>query len=178
MVIREAMLSDAAGIAKVHVDTWRSTYRGIIPDARLESLCYETAADAARQRLGDTVSGSFTLVADTGHEVVGFAGAGPAREGEVPRTGELYAIYVLDTHQRIGIGRLLVRAVVTRLLAQGMCSLLVWVLKDNPARAFYGRLGGEVLGSKTINIGGRDLEEVSYGWEDMAVVLDLTHEQQ
>jgi hypothetical protein len=32
MIIREAELYDAAAIAIVHVDSWRSTYRGIIPE--------------------------------------------------------------------------------------------------------------------------------------------------
>ena len=33
MNIRKAVLDDSKGIAKVHVDSWRSTYRNIIPDA-------------------------------------------------------------------------------------------------------------------------------------------------
>jgi hypothetical protein len=30
--IREATVADADGIARVHVDTWRSAYCGLIPD--------------------------------------------------------------------------------------------------------------------------------------------------
>jgi hypothetical protein len=36
MQIREASLPDAAGIARVHVDTWRSAYRGIVPNPVLD----------------------------------------------------------------------------------------------------------------------------------------------
>ncbi|MGH2619032.1 MAG: hypothetical protein ACRDHG_00480 [Anaerolineales bacterium] len=32
MRIREALPTDSPAIAKVHVDSWRSTYRGIISD--------------------------------------------------------------------------------------------------------------------------------------------------
>ena len=32
MIIREATRNDVSAIAKVHVDTWRTTYRGIVPD--------------------------------------------------------------------------------------------------------------------------------------------------
>ena len=32
--------------------------------------------------------------------------------------------------------------------------------------AFYESLGGELIGSKTITIGGRCLVEVSYGWKN------------
>src|SRR5918998_4172552 len=40
-VVREARPADAAGIARVHVDTWRTTYRGIVPDDHLDALSYE-----------------------------------------------------------------------------------------------------------------------------------------
>lgn len=32
MFIRKAELADAVGIAKVYVDGWRTTYKGIVPD--------------------------------------------------------------------------------------------------------------------------------------------------
>jgi len=41
MRIRAAQTDDAAAIAKVHVDTWRMTYRGIVPDDHLANLSYE-----------------------------------------------------------------------------------------------------------------------------------------
>lgn len=45
--------------------------------------------------------------------------------------------------------------------------MLVWVLGDNPSRAFYETLGGRFLGEKDIEIGGVRLEEVAYGWTDI-----------
>lgn len=32
VTIRQARLSDAIGVAKVNVDTWKSAYRGLISD--------------------------------------------------------------------------------------------------------------------------------------------------
>ena len=37
-MLRRANINDAAAIAKVHVDTWKSTYKGIVPDDYLSSL--------------------------------------------------------------------------------------------------------------------------------------------
>ncbi|KAF0820926.1 MULTISPECIES: hypothetical protein [unclassified Cytobacillus] len=42
MKIRAAELSDAEGIAKVHVDSWRTTYKDIIPENFLENLSYQS----------------------------------------------------------------------------------------------------------------------------------------
>jgi GNAT superfamily N-acetyltransferase len=172
MLIREAVPADAAAIAKVGVDTWRSAYRGIMPDERLEALSYERATERNRQRLESAESGSFWLVADSGEEVVGFAFAGPAGEEEAPGTGEVHAIYVLEAHQKRGIGRMLMEEATFRLLAAGMRSLVVWVLKEGPARGFYERLGGKLRGSKIITTGGWELDAVSYWWPDIAVLLE------
>lgn len=41
MQFRQATSQDAKRIAKVHVDSWRTTYQGIIPDSYLDGLTYE-----------------------------------------------------------------------------------------------------------------------------------------
>lgn len=104
-----------------------------------------------------------------GGEVIGFAHTGLEREGGSTYPGELYAIYLLQEHQGCGIGRRLVSAAAQRLLDRGLHSMLLWVLEDNrPARSFYESLGGEQVGRKTINIGGKDVVEVCYGWRDIS----------
>lgn len=41
MRIREALPKDATSIARVHVDAWRATYRGIVPDfCRAGRFCF------------------------------------------------------------------------------------------------------------------------------------------
>ncbi len=39
--IISATKEDISGIAKTHVDTWRTTYKSIVPDSYLNSLTYE-----------------------------------------------------------------------------------------------------------------------------------------
>lgn len=38
ITIRKAVLTDAEGIAKVHVDSWKTTYANIVPDEYLDNL--------------------------------------------------------------------------------------------------------------------------------------------
>ncbi len=49
--------------------------------------------------------------------------------------------------------------------------MLVWVLEQNPARGFYEHLGGVDLRAKPIQIGGKDLVEVAYGWRDLRTLV-------
>lgn len=41
MEIRRAVLADAKGIAKVQVDSWQTTYQGIVPAEFLAGMSYE-----------------------------------------------------------------------------------------------------------------------------------------
>jgi hypothetical protein len=50
--------------------------------------------------------------------------------------------------------------------------MYVWVLKDNPSRGFYERMGGRPLTTAEIEIGGKTLTEVSYGWEDLSAAAE------
>jgi GNAT superfamily N-acetyltransferase len=168
MQIRLAQLDDAAGLARVHVDTWRAAYRGIVPQAHLDSLTYEGREQRWRDNLATVSTGVATYVA-TGDDsrIIGFAGGGPERGGDPTYKGELYALYVHPDHQRRGVGRGLSLTVVRHLVSKGYASMLVWVLAQNPSRAFYEALRGKYLYEKPIEIGGANLIEVAYGWPDI-----------
>jgi len=162
-MIRKAAVSDAPAIARVHVSSWLSTYRGLLPDDFLGSLS-ETSYTERWNRV-ITQGTSRVVVAQDGADVVGFASGGRERAGERGYDGEIYAIYVLDLAQRRGFGRELVRAMVEGLRELGLSNMIIWVLRDNrPARDFYERLAGVYVRTQPITIGSATLEEVSYGW--------------
>lgn len=170
--IRPAIELDIPGIANVHVASWKTTYRGIVPDAHLDGLSigrsiarwHDTFAESA-------ANGWFTIVAEDPSGIVGFASAGPIRSDDPGYAGELGGIYLLKSIQRRGIGRRLVSDVAGRLRQQGRNSLLVWVLRENPSRGFYETLRGTYVREQVITIGGADLIEVAYGWQDTVALL-------
>jgi L-amino acid N-acyltransferase YncA len=83
ITIRLARLEDAPGIAKVHVDSWRTTYKGLIADEFLAALSYERRTQVWTQSLADPQIASFLYVAETKTgEIVGFVSAGPEHEGD------------------------------------------------------------------------------------------------
>ena len=172
MRIREATPADAPGIAHVHVASWRTTYRGLVPDDYLAGLSKERRAAFWLAHLSDLSEVECAYVAeDETQGIVGFAGGGPERDGHPSFAGELHAIYLLAEHQGRGLGRALAIAVAHRLAEAGTRSMLVWVLADNPARAFYAALGGREVGEKPVEIGGKALTEIAYGWDDVGSLL-------
>jgi ribosomal protein S18 acetylase RimI-like enzyme len=169
-MVRPAGQEDAGAIAHVHVETWRSAFRGLLPDEFLASLSETHYTDRWRRGISDATTRVYVAEDESG--VVGFASGGRERAGEDGFSGELYAIYVLDRAQRRGHGRELVRAVVGGLREMRLDDMIVWVLRDNTAaRRFYERLGGGYVREQPIAIGPALRPEVSYGWRKLDDVV-------
>jgi GNAT superfamily N-acetyltransferase len=169
--IRPAAIHDARAIAEVHVESWKTTYRGIFPDSLLNGLSVEKRESSWRDSLaGHAPPAAMTLVAcDAAGSVVGFASGGHERTGQLGCAGELYAIYLRQEAQRKGLGTSLVQQFVHELIARGFGSMAVWVLELNPSRAFYERLGGKLIGQQEIEREGQTFIEVAYGWHSLNV---------
>jgi len=166
-MIRTADVDDAAAIARVHVSSWRATFTDLLPADFLESLTEAGYADRWRRFIAERSNLAF-VVEDVSGDVVGFASGGRERAGEASYKGELYAIYLLESAQRRGYGRELVRAIAGGLRQLGLDDMIVWVLRDNvTARGFYERLGGVYVRSQPTTIGPATVEEVSYGWPSL-----------
>lgn len=168
MIIRHGRTEDIPGIAKVHVDSWKTTYRGIVPDSYLSSLDIEEREESWKQIFAAGFAESVLLAAENEQgEVVGFASGGRERTGKYPYSGELYAIYLLEEYQRRGIGRKLFSELASRLIDKGYSSMLVWVLADNPCRPFYESFHPVQVDEETIEIGGTPLQEIAFAWSDI-----------
>ena len=172
MIIRQATLEDAAGIAKVHVDTWRTTYRGIVPEEFLANMSYQESEKRWAARLNDSEGKTCIYVAEdeVGH-IVGFVSGGPDRDNDPVYKGELYAIYILQAHHGKGIGHRLTLALVEGLLQMGLDSMILWVFSVNPARRFYEALGGQLVKTNQFEINGVIIDEVAYAWPDIRLLL-------
>jgi GNAT superfamily N-acetyltransferase len=159
--VREAVPDDAEAIARVQVETWQTTYRGVVSDAYLDGM--DVAERAARWR--DRPDGRRAYVAEDNGVVVGFVAFGPCRDADASvRVGELYAIYVLPEWWRHGIGRALHGACVKDLRRSGFGEARLWVLEANPtARLFYEHLGWAWDGTVAPHdVGGQEHSIVRY----------------
>ena len=170
--VRRAASGDADAIARVKVDTWHTTYHGMVPDRYLARMSYAVHADDWSRIAGDPAN--FVYVAeDRAGQAVGFVAGGPRRDGPERYTAELYALYIRAEHQGRGVGTRLVETIVTVLERAGFGSMLLWVLMENHrARAFYENLGAETVAAQEFEIDGVPIGEVAYGWEQTSTLLD------
>ncbi len=168
IVARRATVQDAAAIAHVHVDSWRTTYTGLVPASYLATLDEVERASQWREWLAQD---AVVFVAEQRRKIVGFAAGGRIREPLSDCDAELFAIYLLHRAQRQGTGTLLLGAIATALHARGFRSMAVWVLDRNASVSFYTRTGAERCGSKDTEVGGVLLPVSAYRWLDLAAIV-------
>lgn len=142
-VIREADQRDAPVIAKLHADSWRSAYRGILTDAFLDGRADEDRLCVWTERFSQP-SGKpmFVLVAEEGNHLVGFICAFPAADETF---GSLVDnLHVVPDLTGRGIGRGLLSDAAKHLISDGYsCGVFLWVLEKNErAWRFYERAQG------------------------------------
>ena len=176
--IREAMVVDAAAVARVHWESWRVTYRGLIPGETYAALSRDASCDERQAHWAAVLATNgperVYVAEDDEGELFGIASGGPRRTddpADVPYAGELYVLHVLRSGQRHGVGRALVRAVAQRLADADMQGMLVWMLQGNMgARRFYEALGAQFVREAMSPFGGVFVPEVAYGWADTAAL--------
>lgn len=191
IVVREITPDDAEALAHIIVTATRSNFAGLVPDRCLSWLSEDERAICSTQALtagADPVealtiadeaksaanwrqslteergSDEIRLAAEQDGLVVGFA-MGDSCDDPVYR-GEITSCYVHPTHQGQGIGRCLLNELASRFAARGILSLRVGVLRINPMRAFYERLGGQYLYDRDYHWDGVLVAECVYGWKD------------
>jgi ribosomal protein S18 acetylase RimI-like enzyme len=165
ITIRPARPADAHGIARLDVETWRSTYAGLLSTAYLLGLS-ERRREIGWRNLILRDPRDVRVAVGAGGAILGFGSCGPSR-GDPRFAGEVFTLYVAPDWQNRGIGRALLIALFRRLVAGGYRSALVWVLRDNPSRFFYERLGGRQVGRRFFSVAGETVEATAYGWPDL-----------
>ncbi|MBX0358416.1 GNAT family N-acetyltransferase [Halobacillus sp. Nhm2S1] len=159
MNIRKAEPEDVPAIARVHVDAWLETYRGLVPDTYLDRLTYEK-----RESLWEeNIQSSEIILVENDEGVVGFATWNySSTYGNYD--AELSSIYILQRFQRRGAGKALFSFILNDVKEKGSQTMMVKVLSDNPSCQFYEGMGGKKVEEVTITIDGNSLVESIYSW--------------
>jgi ribosomal protein S18 acetylase RimI-like enzyme len=169
ITIRLARSGDARSIARLDIETWRATYPGMLSASYLVGLS-ERRRETGWRMVILREPRDVRVAVDAAGVILGFGSCGPSRsERHFP--GEVFTLYVAPDQQNQGIGRRLLLALFRRLVASGLDAAIIWVLRDNPARFFYERLGGRLVSHKPVPVGGSQVEALAYGWRDLPAFL-------
>jgi GNAT superfamily N-acetyltransferase len=141
-VIRRGVPDDAEALAHLHLDVWDDAYTGLMPQGILDGRRAKVTERVERwvDILGQERP---TWLAEDADGLIGFSGAGPARDNDVDIDLELYALYVRAAYYGTGVGFALFEQAV------GDRAAYLWVLAGNHrAIGFYERQGFRLDGTE------------------------------
>ena len=140
--LRSAQFSDHIAMAKLHVDNWRDTYRGILSDHYLDNEVEEDRLNTWRERLQSPKPNQLITLASSDEEIVGFC---CVYLDDDPQFGSLIDnLHVQSGLRKSGIGKLLIHDAAKKVRDSAQKkSMYLWVYELNTnARLAYERMGG------------------------------------
>lgn len=153
----------------LHVRSWQTAYRGIVPDAILDGLSGDARGEfwsrAIAQANAEPTREVRIWVVESSGDVVGLATTRPCTDPDTPTgTGELHSIYLAPEAWSRGLGRTLLAAAVDGLWQRGFAPLVLWVIEANErGRRFYERAGWRRDGGRQpIDFDGILVDEIRY----------------
>jgi ribosomal protein S18 acetylase RimI-like enzyme len=170
MIIRKANLNDVKGIATVHVESWRTTYKGIMPQPYLDGLNVEQREQIWINNLNNADQDIFVAENDQG-EIIGFTSAGQRDTTTEENTTDLTTLYLLEPYHGQGIGKALLKAVVEAIQARGFTKINVEVIHENKTRLFYEKFGAQYVKTVKISVYRQPIDEDIYIWTDLNTLL-------
>ncbi len=168
--IRPARPEDATPIARLHVKTWRETYKDLAPEAaqHILDLPYRHAVWVKMLEHGERT----VLVGESGGAIVAIGSSGPATAPELEPHGEINYLYVDAALAGRGIGRKMMAALAADLRNRDFPSAALGVVAANKAAvAFYEKLGGTCTGRYTDPGPHWRSENLIYAWRDLGRLL-------
>jgi ribosomal protein S18 acetylase RimI-like enzyme len=161
--IRVAKSADVKKIARIHIDTWRVSFRGQSSEADLETRGVRRRETFWRGRLGQARGSVFVIERDG---LVGFCDFSPSRDKDADKTvGEIAAFYVISDDLRMGAGKVLCCHALAQARKQGYKVITLWISASNGnAMRFYESLGFVRDGTVKIATApdGSNLHEIRY----------------
>lgn len=177
-VIRSARVGDAARMAKVYVEAWRDAYPILLPHRTLAAM----SVDRWTHQFSGTIARGREIVLVAEDErmgIVGLATGGPAFDRNVLAgacgTCEIFALYVSADFSGRGAGSGLLRGMLRHFGDRGAPAAFAWMLRGNPSRFFYERMGARLVAQKAERRFGEIIHLEAYAWSDLRQIRSARH---
>jgi|SRR5450631_907888 ribosomal protein S18 acetylase RimI-like enzyme len=172
MTLRLAQVADEPAVARLHADSWRTAYRGILRDDFLDGAVVANRRELWSTRFSEiNRADQLILVSEERGEIQAFACAYLDAD---PEWGTLVDnLHVVPGLKGKGLGRQLMAAVAEDVRRHALNAVLhLWVYEQNDqARRFYERLGGLVSTSVAESApDGSRVNVLRYGWRELTFI--------
>lgn len=155
-----AGMCDLEDMVKIHCESWKHAYRGIISDdyIRRKNL-------SRHDKWLSILSGEnkkHYIVKHNGTPV-GMVSIDVPREAPEPDTYEIFGLYILPEYARMGFGSEVMTLMEEKIRQMGYKRISLWVLEPNlPARKFYEKLGFAPDGTEKLSYYDKPINLIRY----------------
>ena len=149
MNIREVTLADAEELARVHVESWQTAYRELLPEPSASGPSLERRIEGWRMEQ----PGCKRLIVEDADGINGFIVVGPSRDTDTdPKViAELYAVYVAPSSWGKGMATALWKVAKEWLKSERYAEVVLTAYEDNTrARHYYEAMGFRLDPTKRI----------------------------
>jgi ribosomal protein S18 acetylase RimI-like enzyme len=162
MLIRPIKESDIQAVAKVHVESWKVGYRGILSDRLLEQLQPERFEKVWVEILKQ--KNRMNLLVEENKRTIGFTGFEIAPKDKQTLEGEIIGLYVDPFAWRRGAGACLTEQALVQMKKNGFETAFLWtMIRNTIAKSFYEKMGFKISQEKrTSERAGEHFDEVKY----------------
>jgi ribosomal protein S18 acetylase RimI-like enzyme len=148
MTIRWAYAEDAHELARVHVASWQTAYRGMVPDSVLKSFTIDKWQDHLQKAITEQTE-DIAVIEEHG-KLLAYTIIGPSRDDDMNtgNCGEIWGLYISPDHWRKGLGSRLTEWALGELRSRGYHIVTLWVFQRNVAAVkFYEAMGFVIDGA-------------------------------
>lgn len=170
MIIKLVDKEDVSEIGQIYISCWQTTYYNLVPKTYLDNLSLEDAINKWTNFFTEKHNSFIYAVINDKNQYIGFV-AGLINQDN-PTQGELYALYLLEGYQGLGLGKQLFMSVVKHFINYNINSMIVWVMKENKnGIKFYEHMNGKLYQQRKNNFGNYIVDDVAYQWLDLASLI-------
>lgn len=162
MIIKLASIDDAFIISHIHALSWKSVYKGILPQQYLDDIQDDSWVNVIQDWMKYNV---ITVQIAYDNDVpMGCIAYGRSRDDGLPHWGEIVSLYFIPDYMGKGYGNKLMDKALFDMLQQGFKNVYLWVLEDNiRAQKFYEKNGFICSEEKNvIDISGQPFINIRY----------------
>ena len=166
LIIRDATLNDIREVAKLHVDSWNNTYKGIIAQDYLDNM--KNNLEKRIERMNNEFNLRKMIVATLNDEIVAFSEFVLSNEfsKDLDIDCELCGLYVKNEYLKSGIGTKVFNYVRNLFIENNKKKMGLWCVKENEnAINFYKRKGGVVVSEKKFTLANKEYSEVAFEYD-------------
>ena len=146
--IKNATTNEIPLIRDLTFRVWPQTYASILSQEQIDYMLEMMYSEASLEKQMTKEGCQFIIVYENGNPV-GFASYGETE----PKRWKLHKIYILQSQQGKGTGRLVIDYIIDEIKKQNATALFLQVNRNNNAKTFYEKLGFKEIDVVNLDIG-------------------------